>query len=329
MLSTMKHPSRNHDLHAMTQPLRDHDLHAMTQSLRDHDLHAMKHPSRNHDLHAMTHPLRDHDLHTMKRPISDLRTMLSSAVLPHLSALAALFFPGPCALCGEDLGESAEGGVCVPCWAGLPVRVGPGCERCDLPGVPKGERCPDCHALRRVPIQVPQIIAAYEYREAFVTLHRLLKFLGQRTLLNPLAARMVLSHQMRSDYSAELVVPVPPDPLRWGARRRTTRQLAGQVASGLELPFHPSALRKTRTTPSQTRQTRQQRLQGLRGAFAANGAEIKDKRVLLIDDIVTTGTTVSQAASTLLKAGAAEVRALTLARTPQQQQVLAPPPIVR
>lgn len=287
-------------------------------------LSTMKHASRDHDPHVMKHSLRDHDFRVMQHLIRDLSVTVSLSVMPHLTALAALFFPGPCALCGGDLGESAEGGVCVACWAELPARVSPGCEHCDLPNVLTGEHCPDCRALRGISNQVPQIVAAYEYREELVTLHRLLKFFGQNTLLAPLAVRMILSHQIRSDYLAELVVPLPTDPRRWGARRMTTRQLARQVARGLELPFHPFALRKTRTTPSQTRQARQQRLRGLRDVFAANSAEIKGRRVLLIDDIVTTGTTVSQAASTLLKAGAAEVRALVLARTPRQERYRPP-----
>jgi ComF family protein len=120
---------------------------------------------------------------------------------------------------------------------------------------------------------------------------------------------------------AEVIVPVP---LHW--RRRWTRgynqseALAWALASKLRLPCKPSWLRRTRHTPQQTLQTPAQRRQNVRGAFKArSAARLRGKTVLLVDDVLTTGTTGSEAAQALREAGAAKVVVAVLAHSHSSQ----------
>jgi ComF family protein len=119
------------------------------------------------------------------------------------------------------------------------------------------------------------------------------------------------------DTGAEVIVPVP---LHW--RRRWTRgynqseALAWALATQLQLPSKPSWLRRTRHTPQQTSQTPAQRQQNVKGAFKArSGARLRGKTVLLVDDVLTTGTTCSEAARALREAGAAKIMVAVLARS--------------
>jgi ComF family protein len=114
---------------------------------------------------------------------------------------------------------------------------------------------------------------------------------------------------------AQVIIPVP---LHW--RRRWTRgynqseALARALASSLQLPCKPSWVRRTRHTPQQTSQTRAQRPENVRGAFkAGSGARLRGVTVLLVDDVLTTGTTCSEASRALREAGAAKVMVAVLA----------------
>jgi predicted amidophosphoribosyltransferase len=114
----------------------------------------------------------------------------------------------------------------------------------------------------------------------------------------------------------DLVVPVPPDPLRWTVRRRAPRRLARAVARALGLPVAPRALRKCRPTPAQTAAAGAARRSALAGAFAARPALVGGRSVLLVDDVATTGATLREAARALVEAGAERVAGLVLARRP-------------
>ncbi len=161
------------------------------------------------------------------------------------------------------------------------------------------------------------MVAAYVYRDEFVTLHRLLKFSGQESLFAPLGDRMSRALLAREIPPPELVVALPPDPLRWGPRRRVSRRLARMVSRSLGLPSRPRALRKRRSTRSQTRRTREERSLALQGVFTADAQALHGRRVLLVDDVATTLATLSDASRALREAGAREIIALVLARTPR------------
>ena len=116
----------------------------------------------------------------------------------------------------------------------------------------------------------------------------------------------------------DLVVPVPIHPRR--LRRRGFNQsdmIAAKIASLADIPVSRGCLIKIKDTPPQTRLTRGQRLRNLKGSFGvADPAAVKNKTILLVDDVMTTGATLNTCASELLDSGAKAVYAFTLTRTP-------------
>ena len=114
---------------------------------------------------------------------------------------------------------------------------------------------------------------------------------------------------------AEVVVPVP---LHWRRRWRRgynqSEALARPLAARLGLPCRASWLRRVRHTPEQTSQTAAGRRDNVRGAFRARGAELRGRTILLVDDVMTTGSTAAEAARTLREAGASRVVVAVLTR---------------
>jgi ComF family protein len=125
------------------------------------------------------------------------------------------------------------------------------------------------------------------------------------------------AHNGLRELGAEVVVPIP---LHWW--RRWTRgynqseALARALATGLRLPILPHVLRRIRNTPHQTQQTPSARRDNVRNAFVArSAAQIARKTVLLVDDVLTTGATASDAARALRAAGAGRVIVAVLAHS--------------
>jgi len=114
----------------------------------------------------------------------------------------------------------------------------------------------------------------------------------------------------------EVIVPVPLHPWRLWKRGFNQSASLGEVLSRLSgVPLVPPCLRRTRRTRSQTRMTTRQRFQNVANAFeTASPLAVRNKRVLLIDDVMTTGATLCAAAQALRKAGATTVWGLTVAR---------------
>jgi ComF family protein len=134
-------------------------------------------------------------------------------------------------------------------------------------------------------------------------------------MAKPLAALMIRA--MPTEIQGDVIVPVPLHPVR--LREREFNQallLADLLGHHLNRPVATTILVRILATDPQTTLTRQERLRNLRQAFAVRNAQVlADRRVLLIDDVFTTGTTVNECAKALLKAGALSVSILTLART--------------
>jgi ComF family protein len=134
-------------------------------------------------------------------------------------------------------------------------------------------------------------------------------------MAKPLARLMISA--LPSEIDVDVIIPVPLHPTRLRAREfNQSLLLADQLSRHLSRPVSTTNLVRTVATDPQTTLSRQERLRNLRKAFEIRKPQdLAEKRILLVDDVYTTGTTLNECAKVLRKAGAGPVLALTLART--------------
>ena len=141
---------------------------------------------------------------------------------------------------------------------------------------------------------------------------------GDRTELAPWMARWMVRAGSELIGESDVIVPVPLHGLRrWNRRYNQSAELARAIARQTGLPMRPGALIRARATKPQVGLTAKQRALNVRGVFAVPAAQeiaIKGRRVLLIDDVLTTGATIDAASKTLIGAGATAVHVLTFSR---------------
>ena len=212
-----------------------------------------------------------------------------------------LLLPARCAACGR--GEAL---LCAACRAALVVLRPPVCARCGAPVAWPVERCSEC-AGRRIPFATARAAVAYEGPA------RALVAGWKERGLRALAADVVdLIEIAVGRPGADVLVPVPGDPDRslWRGYN-TAEALARALACDWDVPVAP-LLRRARAVPRQRGLTRAARRANVRDSFAARGTV--PARVVVVDDVYTTGATVSAAASELRRAGARRVDVVTFAR---------------
>jgi ComF family protein len=249
-----------------------------------------------------------------------------------LTAAADLLWPRRCAGCEVQpvLGAQA---LCADCRTTLsPLDPRSSCPRCTAPLATLAERsqdsCPDC---RRLPLVLSRILAPYEYGGALADALLRLKWKGRDDLARPLGgllapcltASLLRDGKARGgDLAFDVLLPVPLHPRRLRQRGYNQATLLGRAAleaAGLrrQLPLWPTALCRLRSDPPARSLSPAERFRRALGAFAVSeraAARLAGKRVLLVDDVVTTGATVLGCAVALRTAGAAHVEALALLR---------------
>ncbi|HSC77127.1 MAG TPA: ComF family protein, partial [Candidatus Acidoferrales bacterium] len=147
----------------------------------------------------------------------------------------------------------------------------------------------------------------------------LLKYNRLRPLARPLGGWLAAVVQQNPDLGeVDAIVPVPLYPKRQRARGYNQAELlARELGRWVKRPVEPGALQRIKDTPSQTGLTPAQRVENVRGAFAAR-SKLDLGRILLVDDVCTTGATLNACARVLKRAGAEEVKAVTVARVVQE-----------
>ena len=179
---------------------------------------------------------------------------------------------------------------------------------------------PACGECLREPPPFDRAVCAVDYVFPWDHLIREFKFRGQIELADPLAQRLSAAVRFRGDSTVQCVLPVPMTSQRLRERGYDQAwELARRVAAGLRLPARADALVRTLDTVHQTALGRAARQRNLRAAFFVPGpqrADLQGARVALVDDVMTTGATLREAAAALRRAGAAAVEVWVLARTP-------------
>jgi ComF family protein len=232
-------------------------------------------------------------------------------------ALDALL-PPRCLVCGATVGSA--GALCAGCWSRMTVLGPPCCSCCGFPfeyGQADSESETLCGACLRERPPFARARAALRYDDASRGLIIAFKH-ADRTDAAPALGRWLAHAGAELLQDVDLIAPVPLH--RWRLFRRRYNQaalLASHVARAADKPLCADLLTRKRATPSQGRMGATQRRDNVAGAFAVTPRHrptLGGRRVLLIDDVLTTGATAGACARTLLAGGAASVDLLTLAR---------------
>ena len=241
-------------------------------------------------------------------------------------SLFATFFPADCRLCAAPLANIARLPVCEDCLSAVTPIQGGLCHTCGerlsiahaaaLPG-----STPLCELCRRARPRFVRAAAYGSYEGPLQGLIQLLKYQQVRPAADFLGTLLAKAFSSLSpNLGPVLVVPVPLHRGKKWERGFNQSELIARAA----LKLHPlkdfelrcDLLHRRRATTSQTGLTRHQRRENVRGAFVAmNAGKMAGREVLLLDDVFTTGTTVSECARVLLRAGASKVWVATVART--------------
>ncbi|MFK7945610.1 MAG: double zinc ribbon domain-containing protein [Paracoccaceae bacterium] len=237
-------------------------------------------------------------------------------ILNAAKALTAPLIPPSCAVCREPV--TGQGVLCPGCWREIAFLNPGGCRQCGRPVLGAESdplaQCDDC-------IVVPPVWssgrAVFRYTDGGRRLVLALKH-GDRVETLPILGQWLARAGQDLLAEADVVVPVP---LHWQRRlKRRFNQAAGLAlsachAAGRKTSFAPRALVRSRATASQGHHSRGDRSANVAGAFrpAPQAARLNGARVVLIDDVMTTGATLHECARTCLDAGAARVDVLVLA----------------
>jgi ComF family protein len=220
--------------------------------------------------------------------------------------LVDLVFPQRCAGCGTAL-QGASPVLCAACICALRPVPAPLCARCGAPVAWPVSRCRECAGRR---LAFASARAAFLYTPTLRGLVRAWKERGARGAAQ-LAADLACG-VLEPPASVDAIVPVPADPGRLLERgHHPPQRLAAALARRWELPLE-EALERARAVPRQASLPREQRRQNVRGAFRPAGPV--PRRVLLVDDVYTTGATANAAASALRRGGARHVDVIAFAR---------------
>jgi len=220
-----------------------------------------------------------------------------------------LFFPSECPACQAPSDSHEHNPICSKCWSGIARYEGPSCSICGLPTVSEYTGlCAEC--LTKTP-PFSRITCYSIYEGALKESIHLLKFNGVKRLAKPLGS--LLAQLTSNDFDA--VIPVPLHISRLREREFNQAALLGyHLSKTFKKPLLPDALRKIRQTELQTAVSGKERRANLRGAFSASG-DMSGMRLLLVDDVITTGATVRECSSILKKNGAHEIKVVALARS--------------
>ena len=223
--------------------------------------------------------------------------------------------PPLCASCREPLGDGA--GLCAACWSKLAFIEPPYCARLGIPFVyDPGPGLLSMEAIANPPAY-DRARAAVRYDDIARELVHRLKY-GDRLDLAPTMGRWMARAGRELLAGADALVPVPLHWRRlWARRFNQSASLASAVSRAANVPVLYESLKRVRATPQQVGLDKGERAGNVSGAFrvpAERKVDVFGRRLILVDDVLTSGATVDACARALLRAGAAHVDVLVFAR---------------
>ena len=231
-----------------------------------------------------------------------------------LRLLLDILLPPRCLLCGKEI--HSDNSLCSDCFTKIDFISRPYCKKCGRPfpeTVNGSYYCAECLS-KRMPFRLCR--AAVEYNDHSKKLILDFKFFDHVQNKMLLARWLYMAGKDIFNAGVDLIIPVPLHYTRMFKRKyNQSAVLSAGLSKLCGIPVDYKSLKKTRHTLPQVHCSGKQRLKNVRNAFeVAHPENIKGKRIVLIDDVFTTGSTLKECAKVLKKAGAKSVDALTVAR---------------
>ena len=246
-----------------------------------------------------------------------MTTALSFPWKAALDAALNLVYPPVCQICGEERATAAQGCVGPHCRAGVRFVTAPFCARCGLPfdgAMSHPFQCANCQEVKLYFRSARSAVVADGMM--LDVIHR---YKYNRSLwFEPFLAELLISRAVPA-LAAEawhFIVPVPLFPVKEREREfNQAERLAARLGRAAKIPVNTSLLRRVKPTVTQTTLSREERAGNVRGAFAFCGRQkLHRDKIVLVDDVMTTGATTNACARALRRAGAGEICVWTAAR---------------
>ena len=231
-------------------------------------------------------------------------SILPQALQRPLRSIAAHLLPGSCLLCASN---SATSLLCPACTADLPQLPAALCPQCGEETT-LGERCGAC---LKDPPAFARTIALFRYEFPVNRLIQALKYGHQLALAAWLGHRLG-ERLVAADYDLLLPLPLHPSRLRTRGFNQSL-EIARVTSRALGIPMNPGILTRIRATPPQAELPLKERARNVRGAFEC-ARDLAGIRILLVDDVMTTGSTLREAARILKLHGAGQITVAVAAR---------------
>lgn len=243
---------------------------------------------------------------------------MSTVTLPGwIESGLALLYPPVCQLCEAQRAAPEAGFVCARCWAKVRFIRPPFCERCGLPyqgEITSSFQCSNCRDMKLSFSTARSAVTARGVVREAIHRYKYQRALWFEAFLADLLLRE--SVPVLREEKWDLIVPVPLHPTKQREREfNQAERLAGHLAHAITVPLNTRLVRRAQPTRTQTLLTKKQRAENVQHAFApGTSARLNGQRVILVDDVLTTGATTSACAAVLRGLGAGEVCVWTVAR---------------
>jgi len=243
--------------------------------------------------------------------------LLAGKIWNGFNAGLGLVYPEVCQLCHGQRANARDGLVCSQCWSRVRFIRPPFCRRCGLPFAGDLTAAFECTNCRELKLHFSSARSAVVAKSTVLeAIHRFKysRALWFESFLADLLLREAVPALRGQPW--DLIVPVPLHPLKQREREFNQAEvLARHLSAATKIPLQTKILRRVTPTRTQTLLTRDERAKNMSGAFAVPaGVRLDGKKIILVDDVFTTGATTSACAAAVRRAGAAEACVWTVAR---------------
>lgn len=236
---------------------------------------------------------------------------------PWLDAGLNFIYPAVCQICGKERSTASEGFVCPRCWENVRFIQPPFCARCGLPYEGDITSTFECHNCKEMELHFRTARSAVIAEGMVLDIIHLYKYqrhMWFETFLADLLIRQAAQTLKQEKW--DMIVPVPLHPAKRREREfNQAENLAECLGRATGITVNKKLVRRVEPTRTQTRLSRQQRMANVEKAFGLTGRHsVKGLKIVVLDDVFTTGATTSACAKVLWSAGAADVCVWTVAR---------------